>query len=155
MFQSFSQIYFMGIYMQKIVIKKSISIESAQKIIAAAIQKALEIGKPMVIAIVDESGLLKAFQRMDGAALVGIELAQNKAYTAVANAGGRATHEIYESILNNPKAVMGIPQLPRYTLSGGGFPIKIEDQIVGAIGVSGGTAEQDLEVARAALRVLS
>lgn len=140
--------------MQKTFIKQSITLELAQKMVEVATQKAREMAKPMVIAIVDESGLLKAFSRMDGAALVSVELAQNKAYTAVSNAAGRATHEIYEAVLNNPKAVMGVPQLPRYTASGGGFPIKIDGQTVGAIGVSGGTVDQDVEIAQAVLQLI-
>jgi len=134
--------------------KKSISAELAQSLIGEAIKKAEEIGKPMVIAIVDESGHLKAFYRMDGAALISIGVAQNKAYTAVANAWGHATHEIYDHIQKNPATLIGIPHISRYTIFGGGFPIKIDNEIVGGIGVSGGTAEQDMEVADAALDLL-
>lgn len=135
--------------------KKSISAELVHRLIGEAIKKAEEIGKPMVIAIVDESGQLKAFHRMDGAALISIEIAQNKAYTAVANAWGHATHEIYDHIQKNPATLIGVPHIPRYTIFGGGFPIKIDNEIVGGIGVSGGIAGQDMEVAKAALDLLN
>ena len=67
----------------KVVTKASISIETAQALIVAAEKKAREIGVPMVIAVCVESGVLKAFSRMDGAALLSVDIAQNKAYTAV------------------------------------------------------------------------
>ncbi|MDR3492334.1 MAG: heme-binding protein [Gammaproteobacteria bacterium] len=134
--------------------KQSITADLAQKLIDAAEKKTVEIDKPMVIAILDESGHLKAFRRMDGSALISIEVAQNKAYTAIANAWGHSTHEIYDHIKKNPATLIGIPHISRYTVFGGGFPIKIDEQIVGGIGVSGGNVEQDISVAKAALVVL-
>lgn len=135
--------------------KKSITLELAEKMLTAAAEKANEIGKPMVIAIVDESGHLKAFHRMDGAALISIDVAQNKAYSAVANAWGHATHEFYEHISKDPATLIGIPHIPRYTVFGGGFPIKIDGEVVGGIGVSGGNVKQDITVAEAGLSKLS
>lgn len=135
--------------------KRSISATITQQLITAAIEKSIEIGKPMVIAIVDESGQLKAFHRMDGAALISIGVAQDKAYSAVANAWGHATHEFYEHISKDPATLIGIPHIPRYTVFGGGFPIRVEGEIVGAIGISGGNVKQDMAVAEAALAVLS
>jgi uncharacterized protein GlcG (DUF336 family) len=134
--------------------KKSITLQLAEKLIDAAMIKANEIGKPMIITIVDESGHLKAFRRMDGAALISIEVAQNKAYSAVANAWGHATHEFYEHISKDPATLIGIPHIPRYTVFGGGFPIKIDGEVVGGIGVSGGNVKQDIAVAEAALAIL-
>ena len=134
--------------------KNSITMELAQALLEAATAKALELNKKMVMAIVDESGHLKAFHRMDGAALISIEVAQNKAYTVVANAWGHATHEIYDHIKQKPATLIGIPHIPRYTIFGGGFPIVIDNQIIGGIGVSGGNTAQDMEVAKAALAIL-
>ena len=88
--------------------KQSITAELATMMINAGESKALEINKRMVIAILDESGHLKAFRRMDGAALISIGVAQDKAYSAVANAWGHATHEIYEHIQKNPATLVGI-----------------------------------------------
>ncbi|MBY0545169.1 MAG: heme-binding protein [Gammaproteobacteria bacterium] len=135
--------------------KKSLCAAVAQQLIIAAIERAKVIGKPMVIAIVDESGQLKAFHRMDGAALLSIDVAQNKAYSAVANAWGHATHEIYAHISKDPATLIGIPQIPRYTVFGGGYPIHIDGEIVGAIGISGGNVAQDRDVAEAALAILT
>lgn len=137
--------------MQPVFVKKSISSELADEIIKRAISKALEMNKHMVIAIVDESGLLKAFQRMDGAAIISIEVAQTKAFAAVANAWGFATHEIFEQSQKNPATKVGIPLIPKYTVLGGGFPIEIDGDIVGGIGVSGGSIEEDIAVAKSAL----
>jgi uncharacterized protein GlcG (DUF336 family) len=134
--------------------KPSITAELAQALIDAAVEKATQINKPMVIAILDESGHLKAFKRMDGAALISIEVAQNKAYSALANAWGHATHEIYDHIKKNPATLLGIPHIPRYTIFGGGFPIKIDGSTIGGIGVSGGNVDQDITVAKSALTVL-
>ena len=78
------------------------------------------------MAILDEHGHLKAFRRMDGAALISIDVAQNKAYSALANAWGHATHEIYDHIKKNPATLVGIPHIAKYTVFGGGFPIKID-----------------------------
>ena len=63
--------------------KASISTDLAHRVIAAAEAKATEIGVPMNIAVCDESGVLKAFSRMDGAALLSVQIAQDKAYTAI------------------------------------------------------------------------
>jgi len=139
-------------FMQNTYSKQSVTAELAQCLIIAAIEKSREIGKPMTIAIADESGNLKALTRMDGAALVSIKVAQDKAYTAAANAWGHATHEIYNAIKDDPVKLLGVPKLSRYVLLGGGFPLRIGNVIVGAIGVSGGTAEQDMEVAKAAMQ---
>lgn len=134
--------------------KPSITESLADAMIEVAVKKAIEINKPMVIAILDESGHLKAFRRMDGAALISISVAQDKAYSALANAWGHATHEIYEHIKKSPATLIGIPQIPRYTVFGGGFPIKVDGTVVGGIGISGGNVEQDVIVAKAALELI-
>jgi uncharacterized protein GlcG (DUF336 family) len=134
--------------------KKSICLNWAEKMIDAAIEHALQINRLVTVAIVDESGHLKAFRRMDSAALISIGVAQDKAYTAVANAWGHTTHEIYDHIKKNPATLIGIPHIPRYTVFGGGFPIKIDEYIIGVIGVSGGSADQDMAVAKAALAII-
>src|SRR5262249_42658989 len=134
--------------------KHSITIEAAHRIITAAERKARELGQPMVIAIVDEAGSLKAFSRMDGAALLSIQVAQDKAYTAVGF--GLATHQGHDFIKNEaPLAAGATTGIDRLIVFGGGYPIKIGDRIVGGIGVSGGHYTQDMEVATAGLAGLS
>lgn len=132
--------------------KKSISSETARKLIAAAEQAAQEIGKAMAISIVDESGVLKAFSRMDGAPLLAVDISRDKAYTAVSF--GIPTHAWYDFIKNDPPLLHGIVKTPHLIVFGGGFPIEIDGTIVGGIGVSGGHYEQDMKVAQAALAAL-
>jgi uncharacterized protein GlcG (DUF336 family) len=130
--------------------KTSVSTELARRIIAAAEAKAAEIGTPMVIAICDESGVLKAFSRMDGAALLSVQIAQDKAYTAVGF--GLATDAWHGFIKDDPPLAAGaVGGIDRLVIFGGGYPIKRSDQIIGAIGVSGGHYTQDMEVAQAGL----
>ena len=129
--------------------KQSITSEAAKKVIEASEAKAAEIGVPMVTVIVDGEGNLKALSRMDGAALLSVDIAQDKAYTAIAF--GMATHEWYEFIKNDPPLLHGIVHTPRLVIFGGGYPIKKGDAIVGGIGVSGGHYSQDQECAEAAL----
>jgi uncharacterized protein GlcG (DUF336 family) len=130
--------------------KTSVSTEPARRIIAAAEAKAAEIGPPMVIAICDESGVLKAFSRMDGAALLSVQIAQDKAYTAVGF--GLSTDAWHGFIKDDPPLAAGaVGGIDRLVIFGGGYPIKRSDQIIGAIGVSGGHYTQDMEVAQAGL----
>lgn len=130
--------------------KTSVSTELARRVIAAAEAKAAEIGTPMVIAICDESGVLKAFSRMDGAALLSVQIAQDKAYTAVGF--GLSTDAWHGFIKDDPPLAAGaVGGIDRLVIFGGGYPIKRSDQIIGAIGVSGGHYTQDMEVAQAGL----
>src|ERR1700736_3372723 len=136
--------------MKNVFPKQSITTEAAHQVVVAAERKALEIGTPMVIAIVDESGVLKALSRMDGAALFSVQIAQDKAYTAVGF--GLSTDGWHEFIKNDPPLAAGaVGGIDRLVVFGGGYPIKAGDVIVGAIGVSGGHYKQDMEVAEAGL----
>lgn len=139
--------------MAQVFEKRSISSEAAHRMIQAAGRKALEIGHPMVIAIVDEAGVLKAFSRMDGAALLSVQVAQDKAYTAAGF--GIATDQWHEFIKNDPPLAAGATAgIDRLVVFGGGYAIKVDDQVVGGIGVSGGHYSQDMEVAQAGLAAL-
>jgi len=129
--------------------KKSITLEAAEKAIEAAQKKAREIGVPMSIAVVDESGTLKAFTRQDGAALLAVEIAIDKAYTSISF--GIPTHGWFDFIKNDPPLLHGIAKWPRLVVFGGGYPIKLDGQVAGGIGVSGGHYTQDMEVAKAGL----
>jgi len=134
--------------------KPSITTELAHQMIAAAERKAQEMGHPFVIAIVDESGVLKAFSRMDNAALLSVQVAQDKAYTAIGF--GMPTDQWHDFIKNDPPLAAGAPSgIERLIVFGGGYPITLNGQIVGGIGVSGGHYSQDMEVAKAGLAALS
>jgi uncharacterized protein GlcG (DUF336 family) len=133
--------------------KASISTEAAHAAIAAAEAKAADIGVPMDIAIVDDSGVLKAFSRMDGAPLLSIQIAQDKAYTAAGF--GMPTHGWHDFIKDDAPLAAGAPSgIDRLVIFGGGYPIQIGGELVGAIGVSGGHYTQDQEVAEAGLAAL-
>jgi uncharacterized protein GlcG (DUF336 family) len=138
--------------MSRTITKTSISAETAKILIDAGEAAAREIGVPMVIAIVDEAGVLKAFSRMDGAALLCVDIAQDKAYTSVSF--GIATHEWFDFVKNDPPLLHGIVKTPRLVVFGGGYPVKVDGAVVGGIGVSGGHYEQDMKVAQAALAAL-
>jgi uncharacterized protein GlcG (DUF336 family) len=133
--------------------KASVTSELAHRLIAAAEAKAVELDLPMVIAVCDESGVLKAFSRMDGAALLSVKIAQDKAYTAVGF--GMPTDGWHGFIKDDPPLADGaVGGIDRLVVFGGGYPIKIEERVVGAIGVSGGHYTQDMEVAQAGMEAV-
>jgi len=139
--------------MANTITRTTLSAEAAKKMIAAAEAKAEEMKRTMVISICDEGGNLKAFSRMDGAPLLSVQLAQDKAWTSVSY--GVSTDQWFEFIKNDPPLLHGIVNTPRLVVFGGGFPIKIEKQLVGGIGVSGGHWKEDMEVAQAGLKALA
>ncbi len=132
--------------------KQSITAEAAQRVLEAADAKAREIGVPMVIAVCDESGVLKTYRRMDGAQQLSVEIAQDKAYTAISFS--MPTHAWFEFIKDDAPLYQGIVNTPRLVVFGGGYPIKLGDEVIGGIGVSGGHYSQDMEVAEAGLAAL-
>src|ERR1700757_3822722 len=139
--------------MTDVVKKYSISSELAQKMVNEAVAKARELGVSENVAILDDGGNLKAFSRMDGASIPTIEMAQNKAYTALL---GVSTQDFFDFIHGDPSLLAGIPTLSRMAAWGGGFPIKVNGELVGAIGVSGApTVQNDVDCARAALALVS
>ncbi len=127
----------------------TVSAELAQQLIRDTAAKAEELGKSMAIALCDHAGELKAFLRMDGAPFLAVEIAQNKAWTAASF--GISTDQWHEFIKNDPPLSLGIVHTPRLITYGGGFPIVVDGQVVGGIGVSGGHYREDMECARAAL----
>ena len=139
--------------MLNLVKKHSISFELAQKLVDAAVARAREIGVNENVVILDDGGNLKAFGRMDGAPLPTIEMAQNKAYTALL---GVSTQEFFNLIQTDPSLLSGIPTLSRIAAWGGGFPVTVNGEVVGAIGVSGApTVQNDIDCAGAALTLVS
>jgi len=139
--------------MTDVVKKHSISSDLAQKMVDAAVAKARKIGVSENVAILDDGGNLKAFSRMDGAPIPTIEIAQNKAYTALF---GVSSQDFFDFIQGDPSLLAGIPTLARIAAWGGGFPIKVDGEIVGAIGLSGApTVQNDVDCAQAALALVS
>lgn len=130
------------------------NLDLALELIVAAKKKATEIGVPMVIAVVDAGGNLVALQRMGEALLVSIDIAINKAYTAVAVK--IPTHELAK-VAQPGQPLFGIHNADggRVVIFGGGFPLKLNNEIIGGIGVSGGSVEEDIQCAEAALERLA
>lgn len=125
--------------------KLSISAVAAARALSAAMTEAKRINVPAVVSIVDESGQLKLMSRMDNAPLLSIQIA----YTSVAF--GLATHEWHEFIKDDPPLLHGIVKTPRLIIFGGGYPLKVGEQIVGGIGVSGGHCTDDMKIAEAGI----
>lgn len=130
-----------------------VSLEGARGILDAAITRAREIDVPMNIAVTDAGNNLVAFMRMDGAWLGSIDIAQGKAFTA------RAFD--METRVLGPLCQPGQPLFGihasnhgRLIVFPGGVPLRAGGKVVGAIGVSGGTVEQDQDVAAAGARAL-
>lgn len=138
---------------QKTFSKHSISISIAQRMISAAEYKAGELGLQIATAIVDESGTLKAFSRMDGAPLVAVGVAIKKGVTAVGFGipTGKSWHDF---VKDDPIMLYGIQSIDQFTMFGGGFPVTVDGHMVGAIGVAGGHYSKDEECARAGLLAL-
>ena len=117
--------------MVNVVKKHSISYELAQKMVDEAVAKAREIGVAENVAILDDGGNLKAFGRMDGAPILSIEIAQNKAYTALF---GIPTQDFFNFIQGDPSLLAGIPTLARVAAYGGGFPLRWTEKLSGRSG---------------------
>lgn len=125
-----------------------VTLEDARRIISAAEKKALEIGQPMNIAVVDGGGNLVAHVRMDGAWLGSIDISIKKAYTS--RAFDLSTKDLAEQSQSGGQ-FFGIhaSNNGKVMIFAGGIPLYSEGQVVGGIGVSGGLGEQDHAVAEA------
>ena len=125
-----------------------VKLEDAQRVIAAAAKKADEIGQPMNIAVADEGGNLVSHVRMDGAWIGSIDISIKKAYSSRAfdiatkdlAAHSQSGGQFFGINASNDGKIM---------IFAGGIPLKKNGKVVGAIGVSGGSGEQDHEVAEA------
>jgi uncharacterized protein GlcG (DUF336 family) len=129
--------------------KGSITVAGANRLLTVALATAAEIGVPMSIAVVDESGILKAFNRMDGAGVATVDIVQRKAYTAAAFR--TSTQALAQRSQDLPAQIASFTTTPRVTLLPGGLPISVGGVVIGGIGAGGGTSDQDVMVAQAAL----
>jgi uncharacterized protein GlcG (DUF336 family) len=133
--------------------RHSITEEAARSIVSASIEKAKSMGAAFTIAVVDESGVIKALARMDGAPLLSVQIAQDKAYTAAGFS--MATHDWHDFIKEDePLRIGATTGIDRLIVFGGGYPIEVEGEVVGAVGVSGGHYTHDMEVAQAGLKAI-
>jgi glc operon protein GlcG len=129
-------------------VARVLTLSGARHALEAALTHAERIGVDVCVAVSDRSGGLLAFARMDGAPLMSGQIAQDKAFT-VAAFKGLPTHQWFDLIREEPALLHGIVKTDRLIVFGGGVPVRADGQLVGAVGVSGGTAEQDREVAEA------
>lgn len=125
----------------------TLNLADCDRLIEAGIRRANAIGQPMVLAVVDAAGNLIETRRMDDALVVSITLAPHKAYTA---ASVRVATQDLARLAQPDGPLFGIDaSIPNLTLVGGGLPLRRDGRVVGAVGVSGGSVEQDIDVAQA------
>ncbi|HEV7891198.1 MAG TPA: heme-binding protein [Pyrinomonadaceae bacterium] len=125
-----------------------VTLKEARKIIEAAEKRAKKLGQPMNIAVVDSGGNLVAHVRMDGAWVGSIDISINKAWTA--RAFDISTKELSQMAQPGQDFYgIHVSNHGRVMIFAGGIPLKRDGLVVGAVGVSGGTGDQDQEVAEA------
>ncbi|HSP07515.1 MAG TPA: heme-binding protein [Acidobacteriota bacterium] len=127
-----------------------LEIEDVKKILAGAEGEARRIGVDMDIAVADDGGHLLGFIRMDRAKVTGIQIAIDKAFTA---AGTRKPTREYKAVgaTDGPAFGIHVSNQGRFTIYGGGVPILVDGECVGAVGCSSGSPEQDEQVALAGI----
>ncbi len=132
--------------------KEQMGLELALKLIKRGEEMAAELQIPMVITVVDEGGNMVAMHRMDNSLLASISISYSKAYTAAALRS--STEEAAGTILPG-ESLYGLQQTHpgRFCIFGGGIPIMAKRRCIGGLGVSGGTVEQDIAVAKYAAQI--
>ena len=130
--------------------KKALTLEAAKKVAAAAEAEAKKNNWQMVIAIVDDGGHLVYLQRLDDTQYGSVSIAITKANSAIAFK--RPTKAMEDALVGGRMAILGIPG---FIPSEGGVPLMMDGKVIGAIGVSGGTAPQDGQVGRAGAAALT
>jgi glc operon protein GlcG len=132
------------------VARPTLSGAAARRLVDAAVAEAASMAVPVTVVIVDESGVLKEMCRMDGAPLVSVQTAVNKAYAAAAI--GMPPDEFYAAIESDGAAVASFATRPGMALVAGGLPVLADGGVAGAIGVAGAmTAADDRRIAEAAI----
>ena len=134
------------------IARKTHSSAAAFRAVEAAVAFASARGKAVVAAAVDASGDLLALLRADGAFTASVVIGRDKAYTAAVF--GLSTDDLSKALSANPVVHSGIAARPGVVLFGGGLPIREGGEVIGAIGVSGGSEDDDRQCAEAALRAL-
>jgi len=139
--------------MEPVVVTQAvIGCDAALRATQAAVAKARELGVRINVAVCDSAGNLAAFLRMPGAFVQSIDIAIDKAYTAAGF--GFPTGDWMRVVEGNDGMKLGFSARPRLVVFGGGIPIRIDDQLVGGVGVSGASEAQDEACAKAALAAL-
>jgi uncharacterized protein GlcG (DUF336 family) len=133
---------------------QTLTLQDARRLIAAGEAKAAQIGVPYSLAVIDSGGNLIEHVRMDGAWLGSIDISIHKAFTA--RATETSTEELSKvSQPGGPLFGIHTTNHGKIVIFGGGVPIRANTQVIGAFGASGGSVDQDIEVAEAALRAFA
>ncbi|MGV0715252.1 heme-binding protein [Mycolicibacterium sp. XJ662] len=134
--------------MTEIDSQRCITLAGANRALTAAMEHAASINVPVCVAVVDRGANLVSFARMDGAPMLSARIAQDKGYSVVAF-NGLPTRDWWGLLKDDPALLHGIVKTDRLMVFGGGVAIVDGDEVVGAVGISGGTAEEDHEIAAA------
>lgn len=137
--------------MSTLYTSSSISYSAALTMVQAAVNAALEDKVAVCVAVVDRRGELKAFAAMDGSPAIAQGMCQRKAYTALM---GLSSEGLGEAIAAQPAMLASFAAQDRIAMMGGGLPIVVKGEVVGAIGVGGAMTEQDIAYANRALETL-
>jgi uncharacterized protein GlcG (DUF336 family) len=130
----------------------AITLSAATKVVAAATEKARAIGQPMNIAVVDDGGHLVAFARMDGSIKASIDISIRKARTSILM---NAPTSALTPLVQPGAELYGLEQTSGgMVIFGGGIPLTVDDVVIGAVGVSAGSVDQDVSVAEAGVAAL-
>jgi uncharacterized protein GlcG (DUF336 family) len=135
------------------IARKTISSAAAFAAVEKAVNHGRARGKSVVAAVVDASGDLMACLRADGAFSASVGIAKDKAYTAAVF--GISTDDLSEALKDNPVLHHGIAMRPGVVLFGGGLPIVDDGVVIGAIGISGGSEQDDRDCAKAGAAALA
>lgn len=123
-----------------------VNLDQARKVVAAAVAESRRLNLPMAIAVVDTAGLLVAFEKMDNTQTASVAVAQDKAASAAIY---RRPTKVFQDVLAAGGVGLRVLTLRGANAVEGGLPLVVDGKIVGAVGVSGGTSEQDGVVAKA------
>ena len=139
---------------QTMTVRPTLSAEAARQMIDAAVAQAISMSTPVTVVVVDESGVIKSMLRMDGAPLVSVQTAMNKAYAAAAI--GIPPDDFYKAIEGDGAAVASFGTRPGLALIAGGMPVHADGKVAGAIGVAGAmTGAEDRRIAEVAVNGLA
>ena len=130
----------------------SVNHDTARKVVAAAIADARKQNLPMAVAVVDNAGQLVAFERMDNTQTASVQVSQDKAQSA---AMYRRPTKVFQDVVAAGGVGLRVLTLRGATAVEGGVPLVVDGKIIGAIGVSGGTSDQDGVVAKAGVDALA
>ena len=134
---------------QQLSTKKSLNLAVTKVIVAAAEKEAMKNGWAMFITVIDDGGTLVAMERLDEAQIGSLDVAMGKAQTSLKF---KRPSKVFDDLINSGKnALLGLPGV---TPIEGGFPLMADGKVIGAIGVSGGTSQQDAQVAQAGVAAL-